>query len=252
MRKARRFLVGNAEPRQLACRASDAGLAPAAPSLPHAGAGQNAGARARRQPLRAREQASRGCRLPRPATPGWPLQRLASRTQGAGQNAGARARRQPWAGAGAAARKPATPGWPLQRLASRAGAASAGARPLRGCRRRASDAGLAPAAPAAARRMAAQAAIVRGSPCFRQPSMAAWAAGPAWRLPLPAAAPVFRRRGRRARAAALRYFLGGADGRRPGGRTEMPLEEQKAAAAGKRVIDAGETPGREAPTLVRV
>ena len=63
-------------------------------------------------------------RLPRPATSGWPLQRLASPTQGAGQNAGGqgpkaappRAREQ--ASRGCRLPRPATSGWPLQRLAS--------------------------------------------------------------------------------------------------------------------------------------
>ncbi|KAI5603186.1 hypothetical protein BDE02_01G203500 [Populus trichocarpa] len=70
--------------------ASDVGLAPAAPSLSHAGRRPERGGQGpKAAPPRAREQASRGCRLPRPATSGWPLQRLASPTQGA------RARRQP-------------------------------------------------------------------------------------------------------------------------------------------------------------
>ncbi|KAL9384456.1 hypothetical protein Peur_021466 [Populus x canadensis] len=63
-------------------------------------------------------------RLPRPATSGWPLQRLASPTRGAGQNAGGqgpkaappRAREQ--ASRGCRLPRPATSGWPLQRLAS--------------------------------------------------------------------------------------------------------------------------------------
>jgi len=99
-----------------------------------------------------------------------------------------------------------------------------------------------------------QAAIVRGSPYFRQPSRAAWAAGSACRLPLSATATVFVRlawlrapqgpgpqalapsagAGERARAQSFlgatgvpRGCYSGTDGRRPGGRTEMPLEEQK-------------------------
>src|SRR3990172_5054121 len=63
-------------------------------------------------------------RLPRPATSGWPLLRLASPTRGAGQNAGGqgpkaappRAREQ--ASRGSRLPRPATSGWPLLRLAS--------------------------------------------------------------------------------------------------------------------------------------
>ena len=62
-------------------------------------------------------------RLPRPATSGWPLQRLASPTRGAGQNAGGqgpkaappRAREQ--ASRGCRLPRPATSGWPLPRPA---------------------------------------------------------------------------------------------------------------------------------------
>ena len=84
-------------------------------------------------------------RLPRPATSGWPLQRLASPPQGAGQNAGGQGPK----------------------------AARDGEQASRG-------------SPRVAQR--GMAAIVRGSPCFRQPSMAA---GSACRLPLSTAAPVF-------------------------------------------------------------
>jgi hypothetical protein len=131
-------------------------------------------------------------RLPRPATSGWPPQRLASPPQGAGQNAG---------GQGPKAAPP-----------------RAGEQASRGC------------------------------PRVAQRSMAVWAAGSVCRLPLSAAAPIFvslsaqvpkgprpsalepqaLRPQRPARARAV--FLGccwGADGRRPGGRTEMHLEEQK-------------------------
>ncbi|KAI5581156.1 hypothetical protein BDE02_08G203200 [Populus trichocarpa] len=157
-------------------------------------------------PPRAREQASKCCRLPRPATSGWPLQRLASPRRGRperggqGPKAATRGRESKPAGVSPAAAsdvglapaapslspqgqartrgpgpegshpagerasqqgcrlpRPATSGWPLQRLAS----------PRRGRPERRGQ------GPKAARD-GEQAS--RGSPCFRQPSMAAGAA----------------------------------------------------------------------------
>ncbi|KAI5581152.1 hypothetical protein BDE02_08G202800 [Populus trichocarpa] len=152
--------------------ASDVGLAPAAPSLSHAGGRpERGGPGPEGSPPRAREQASRGCRLPRPATSGWPLQRLASPPQGAGQNAGGQGpkaappRASEQASRGCRLPRPATSGWPLQRLAS----------PPKGAGQNAGGQG-----PKAVRD-GEQAS--RGSPCFRQPSMAAGAAGRHARAP---------------------------------------------------------------------
>ena len=122
-------------------------------------------------PFCCRNAGTPAARLPRPATSGWPLQRLASPTQGAGQNAGGqgpkaappRAREQ--ASRGCRLPRPATSGWPLQRLASPpqwAGQNAGGQGPK-------------------AARDGEQAS--RGSPCFRQPSMAAGAAGRHARAP---------------------------------------------------------------------
>ncbi|KAI9390758.1 hypothetical protein POPTR_008G224183v4 [Populus trichocarpa] len=150
---------------------------------PPQGAGQNAGGQGpKAAPPRAREQASRGCRLPRPATSGWPLQRLASPPQGAGQNAGGQGPK-----------------------AARDGEQAS-----------------------------------RGSPCFRQPSMAAGAAGRHARAPKrpsaqgPQALRPQRPSAQRGRGQA-------------GARVRVVFLGKRLSPAGKRVVDAGETSGHEAP-----
>ncbi|PNT26136.2 hypothetical protein POPTR_008G224328v4 [Populus trichocarpa] len=161
-------------------------------------------------------------RLPQPATSGWPLQRLASPPQGAGQNAGGqgpkaappRAREQ--ASRGCRLPRPATSGWPLQRLAS----------PPQGAGQNAGGQG-----PKAARD-GEQAS--RGSPCFRQPSMAAGAAGRHARAPKrpsaqgpprapgPQAPAPSAGAGGRARARAWYFWAKGR--RRPENGSSMPAK----------------------------
>ncbi|KAI9390781.1 hypothetical protein POPTR_008G224801v4 [Populus trichocarpa] len=189
-------------------------------------------------------------RLPRPATSGWPLQRLASPTQGAGQNAGGqgpkaappRAREQ--ASRGCRLPRPATSGWPLQRLASPpqwAGQNAGGQGPK-------------------AARDGEQAS--RGSPCFRQPSMAAGAAGRHARAPKrpsaqgPPRAPGPQAPAPSAGARARVVFLGKRSspaGKRvvAGRKTGRRRPENGSSPAGKRVVDAGETSGHEAPHFTR-
>ncbi|KAH8479761.1 hypothetical protein H0E87_031715 [Populus deltoides] len=127
--------------------ASDAGLAPAAPSLSHAGGRPERGGQGPKAAPAGERQASRGCRPPRPATPGWPLQRLASRTQGQARTRGPGPGRQP-----RAASKPA-------------GAVAC----------RASDAGLAPAAPLPrSAHGCGRLPLSAAAPAFASPAWRAW------------------------------------------------------------------------------
>ena len=146
-------------------------------------------------------------RLPRPATSGWPLQRLASPTRGAGQSAGGqgpkaappRAREQ--ASRGCRLPRPATSGWPLQRLAS----------PTRGAGQNAGGQGP-KAAPPRAREQAS-----RGCPRVAQRGMAAGAARarPSAQGPPRAPGPQAPAPQRPARAGARARVV--FEGRRPGG-----------------------------------